>query len=119
MLKIASMAIANATFIENNKIAYTKVDRKMLKDFNALDEHLEGIPEMLRQATSVEVAFVVKETVKKEAKFSFRSKEKDVSALCSLFGGGGHKLAAGCILKSSIDDALDVILPEVKKLVDK
>lgn len=119
MLKIASTAMANANFIENNKIAYTTVDRKMLKEFNALDEHLEGIPEMLRQATSVEIAFVVKETVKNEAKFSFRSKEKDVASLCSQFGGGGHKLAAGCILKSSIDEALKIVLPEVQKLVEK
>lgn len=119
MLKIASTAIANATFILNNKIAYTMVDRKMLNDFNAQDEHLEGIPEMLRQASSVEVAFVVKETVKNEAKFSFRSKEKDVASLCSMFGGGGHKLAAGCILKASLQEALEIVLPEVKKMVGK
>jgi len=57
--------------------------------------------------------------VKNEAKFSFRSESKDVSALCAMFGGGGHKLAAGCILKTSIDDELSIVLPEVKKLVAK
>ena len=119
MLKIASNAMANATFLMDDKIAYTMVNRSMLNEFNALDEHLEGIPEMLRQASSVEIAFVVKETVKNEAKFSFRSKTKDVASLCSLFGGGGHKLAAGCILKTSLDEALNMVLPEVKKLVEK
>lgn len=119
MLKIASSAMANAKFLMNDKIAYTMVNRSMLNEFNALDEHLEGIPEMLRQASTVEVAFVVKETVKNEAKFSFRSKTKDVASLCSLFGGGGHKLAAGCILKTSLEDALNQVLPEVKKLVEK
>jgi len=119
MLKITSQAMANAKYLSNNKIAYTIVDRKMLSDFNALDEHLEGIPEMLRQATSVEVAFIVKETVKKEAKFSFRSKTADVASLCAQFGGGGHKLAAGCILQSSLDEALNIVLPEVEKVVGK
>jgi len=119
MLKIASSAMANAKFLMNDKIAYTMVDRSMLKEFNALDEHLEGIPEMLRQASSVEVAFVVKETVKNEAKFSFRSKTKDVASLCALFGGGGHKFAAGCILKTSLDEALSMVLPEVQKMVEK
>ena len=119
MIRVAAQAIANAKFICENKIAYTLVDRKMLKEFGALDEHLEGIPEMLRQADCVEISFVLKETVKNEAKFSFRSKTKDVSKLCELFGGGGHKLAAGCIIKSSLEDALNQVLPEVKKLVEK
>ncbi len=119
MFKIAAKAIANATFLMNDKIAYTVVDRNMLKQYNALDEHLEGIPEMLRQALSVEVAFVLKETVKNEAKFSFRSKTADVATLCGLFGGGGHKHAAGCILKEPLEDALNEVLPEVKKLVEK
>ena len=119
MVKVAAQAIANANFICENKIAYTLVDRKMLSEFGALDEHLEGIPEMLRQADCVEIAFILKETVKNEAKFSFRSKTKDVSKICELFGGGGHKLAAGCIIKTSLEDALNQVLPEIKKLVEK
>lgn len=119
MLKITSQAMADAKFLMNNKIAYTVVDRKMLQNYKALDEHLEGIPEMLRQATPVEVSFVLKETVKNEAKFSFRSKTLDVASLCSKFGGGGHKYAAGCILKASLNDALEIVLPEVQNLVKK
>ncbi|MCQ2957529.1 MAG: bifunctional oligoribonuclease/PAP phosphatase NrnA [Candidatus Gastranaerophilales bacterium] len=119
MLKVASYAMANAKFLNNDKIAYTIVTRETLAKFNALDEHLEGIPEMLRQATSVEVAFLVKETIKNEAKFSFRSKTTDVASLCETFGGGGHKYAAGCLLDGSIDNALEKVLPEVIKLVEK
>ena len=118
MIRIAAQAIANAVFTKDNKIAYTLVDRNMLKEFGAIDEHLEGIPEMLRQATSVEISFIIKETIKGEAKFSFRSKAIDVASLCEQFGGGGHKLAAGCVLNTSIADALNQVLPEVEKLVD-
>jgi len=118
MLKIAAYAMANAKYLSNDRIAYTIVNRKDLNNFNAQDEHLEGIPEMLRQATSIEVAFIVKETVKKEAKFSFRSKTVGVASLCAQFGGGGHKLAAGCILQTSIDEAIKIVLPEVEKLLE-
>lgn len=41
---------------------------------------------------------------------SMRSKEVDVSEICKLFGGGGHKLAAACSFKASymsIDDVFD------------
>ncbi len=119
MQKIAFQALADASYIEDDKIAYTVVNREMLNKFNALDEHLEGIPEILRQASVVEVAFVLKETVKNEAKFSFRSKTVDVAKLCEIFGGGGHKYAAGCVIKTSLEEALALVLPEVKKLVNK
>jgi len=105
MLRVSSYALANAKFIANDRIAYTVVTREDLAKFNALDEHLEGIPEILRQAQSVEVAFLVKQTVKNEAKFSFRSKTKNVAALCENFSGGGHKCAAGCMLDTSIEEA--------------
>ena len=118
MFKISSYALANAKFLANDKIAYTIVTRDDLAKFNALDEHLEGIPEILRQASSVEVSFLVKQTIKNEAKFSFRSKSKNVASLCENFGGGGHKCAAGCLLDTSIDDALEKVLPEVLKLVE-
>lgn len=119
MVRIAAHAMSNAKFINDNKIVYTVVSRETLKEFNAIDEYLEGIPEMLRAATDVEISFIIKETVKNEAKFSFRSKKKDVASLCEQFGGGGHKLAAGCVINTSLEDALNIVLPEVQKLVEK
>ena len=119
MLKVSSQALANAKFICENKIAYSVVDRKMLDEFNAKDEHLEGIPEILRGAMPVEISFVLKETIKGEAKFSFRSKTIDVASLCEEFGGGGHKLAAGCVLNTTLEDALNQVLPKVQSLVEK
>ena len=119
MLKVSSQALANAKFICENKIAYSVVDRKMLDEFNAKDEHLEGIPEILRGAMPVEISFVLKETIKGEAKFSFRSKTIDVASLCEEFGGGGHKLAAGCVLNTTLEDALKQVLPKVQSLVEK
>ncbi|MDD3593284.1 MAG: bifunctional oligoribonuclease/PAP phosphatase NrnA [Candidatus Gastranaerophilales bacterium] len=119
MLKIAAFAVYSAVYVMDDKISYTKIDRKMLEEFNAKDEHLEGISEILRQEKDVEVSFVVKETVKKEAKFSFRSKRVDVSQICEFFGGGGHKLAAGCIIQKSLDEAINDVLPIVKSQVKK
>lgn len=40
---------------------------------------------------------------------SFRSKSTDVSEVASHFGGGGHKFASGCTLKTHIRDVFKVI----------
>lgn len=44
-----------------------------------------------------------------------RSKNIDVAAICEVFGGGGHTLAAGCVIKGSMKDAVKKILDEISK----
>ena len=43
-----------------------------------------------------------------------RSKEKDIAKICSAFGGGGHKLAAGAVIKANPEHAVKMILDEIK-----
>ncbi len=119
MQNITAYSILNAKYLSNNKIAYIVIDRKLMEQFGALDEHLDGISEALRETDCVDVAFVLKETVKGEAKFSFRSKTVDVSKICQQFGGGGHMLAAGCLLKKTLPEALEHVLPKVIEQVEK
>ena len=35
--------------------------------------------------------------------------------ICSAFGGGGHKLAAGAVIKANPENAVKMILEEIKK----
>ena len=71
--------------------------------------------EKLRAISSVEVAFIAKEIAPNVIKFSMRSKSVDVASICSQFGGGGHKLAAGCVIKSSMKTAVSRILSKIEK----
>ncbi len=119
MQNITAYSILNAKYLCNNKVAYIVIDRKLMEQFGALDEHLDGISEALRETDCVDVAFVLKETVKGEAKFSFRSKKVDVSKICQQFGGGGHMLAAGCLMKKPLPEALALVLPKVTEQVEK
>ena len=49
---------------------------------------------------------------------SFRSSGKvNVNAIASHFGGGGHEKAAGCVMESSLDEAREKILAEVRKVL--
>jgi phosphoesterase RecJ-like protein len=76
----------------------------------------EGLTEKLRAIKSVEVAFLVKQLSPSSSKISMRSETADVSKICEVFGGGGHKLAAGCLIKSNVDTAVKKILDEIVKL---
>ena len=106
--------VNKAVFIEDNKIAYTTVYKKDLEKFAAGDDYTDGIAETLRAIQTTEVAFVAKEVDNKLTKISMRSKKNDVAEICAKFGGGGHTYAAGCTIKSSMTDAINKLLKEIK-----
>lgn len=118
LIKLHAHCIDQAKFIESNKIAYTFVHKKTQHEIGALDEHTEGLAERLRQVNTVEVSFVLKEIEENKTKLSFRSKSVDVSKICEKYNGGGHKLAAGCKIEKSPEQALDEILPIVIQEVE-
>ena len=59
--------------------------------------------------------FVVKELNSNTSKVSMRSRTKDIAKICSAFGGGGHKLAAGAVIKADVETSVQMILEELKK----
>lgn len=107
--------ISKAKFMYDDKLAYTAVYRKDMEKFGANDECMEGLTEKLRAIVTTQIAFVAKEMKSGATKFSMRSKFADVAQICEVFGGGGHKLAAGCTIKAPIDEAVKKMLDEIKQ----
>lgn len=108
--------INNAVFTEDNKIAYIIIYKKDMEKFGVGEDCTEGLTEKLRAIKSVEVAFIVKQLGPTLSKISMRSENVDITGVCSKFGGGGHKLAAGCMIKISVEEAAKRVLDEVKTL---
>ncbi len=106
--------VNKATFLQDNKIAYTTIYKKDLEKFSAGDDYTDGIAETLRAIESTEVSFVAKEVDSKLTKISMRSKKIDVAQICSKFGGGGHTFAAGCTIKADVKDSVEKLLKEIK-----
>ena len=47
------------------------------------------------------------EVKKNQYKVSLRSREADVNAVASQFGGGGHVLASGCMLFGEYEEVIE------------
>jgi phosphoesterase RecJ-like protein len=110
-----SYCVSKAVFSKDDKIAYTVVYKKDMEKFKAGDDATDGIAETLRAITSTDVSFVVKEVDARICKISMRSKNIDIAEVCSKFGGGGHKFASGCTIKTSCDEAVKKLLAEINK----
>jgi len=111
--------VSKAVFSKDDRIVYTTVYKKDMEKFKAGDDATDGIAEALRAISSTDVSFVVKEVDAKICKISMRSKKLDVAEVCSKFGGGGHKFAAGCTIKSSCDDSVKRLLTEINNEINK
>lgn len=112
---LQAYCISKAEFSSDDKIVYTTVYKKDIEKFNAPEDCTEGLCEKLRAIVTTEAAFIVKEINPSLHKISMRSKNIDVAAICEVFGGGGHTLAAGCVIKGSMKDAVKKILDEISK----
>ncbi len=75
----------------------------------------EGVIDILRSVDSVIIAVFFEELPNGKIRVSSRSKEPryGVGEICSLFGGGGHTLAAGARLSGPLVDAREHFLEAV------
>jgi bifunctional oligoribonuclease and PAP phosphatase NrnA len=86
-------------------LVYAVVDNR--EWVNSRPEEVESIVDIVRTTQQAEVAAVFKEVDPQRWSVSMRAKaDVDLAAVASVFGGGGHRLAAGYSTTGSINDAV-------------
>ena len=108
------LAVDRIEFFHDGKITFTYFTKADEERLNIQSGELDGIVDIGRNIEGVEVAIFIRE--KKDGfKASFRSNEVDIAEICMLFGGGGHKLAAGCTIDAPLEEVKKVLIEETKK----
>ena len=104
-IRVLSRVLDNLKVTENGKIAWIKISHAELEHFELDNGDLETFVDYPRTIQGVQVALFFKEIQNGFVKVSIRSKsEVDSNKLAQLFGGGGHKRAAGCKMTGSLDE---------------
>ncbi len=108
-------------FFEDGKIAFAYLNIDDYEKTNAEMGDDEGLVEMIRDIEDVEVAILLKEKEGANGyKASLRSHETvNVSDICMLLGGGGHRGAAGCFLSGNLEQAKNKVINTVKQGLKK
>lgn len=113
--KLHQLALGTLKVTSDGKIAYMKVTNKMLDRSGAKREDAKDLVNYACALGQVQVAILFKEAQDGKVKVSLRSKgDIDVNKIASLYGGGGHSKAAGCLLSTDIPKAKRIILKTVK-----
>ncbi|MNH94924.1 Bifunctional oligoribonuclease and PAP phosphatase NrnA [compost metagenome] len=115
-VKVLNRALSTLQLSPKGDIAWVSITPQDMLDCEAANEDLEGIVNYPRNIRGVEVGILFKVIHERAVKASFRSAGKvDVAALAQVFGGGGHTRAAGARIDATLEDAIPLVLQEVRR----
>ncbi len=113
---IEKAVLDNLEFFCENRIGIINMPTDLMRELKVDEGELEGISSLPRQIEGVEVGVTFKKKDDNIYKISLRSSNViDSSAVCSSFGGGGHKRAAGCTLEGEYETVKETMINAVKK----
>lgn len=97
----------------DDRLVFLTVTQNDFKETETDKSQTEGFVDYPLSIDGVEVAVSVMEVKKRQYKISLRSRNADVNAVAETFGGGGHKLASGCMLCCDYEEVIDRITQAV------
>jgi bifunctional oligoribonuclease and PAP phosphatase NrnA len=113
-LKLLARALDRARVLEGGLIIVSHLLRNDFAEVGAAEPYSEGIIDYLRAVEGAELAALIREPPRNDGptrRVSLRASvdELDVSAIARMFGGGGHRQAAGFSSDASIDEITELI----------
>ncbi|MEG1646852.1 MAG: DHH family phosphoesterase [Clostridia bacterium] len=103
--------LAKTRFFDENKIAIITFFEQDFEQTNTTSAETEGCINEALNVNGVQIAVAITQLNEQNYKVSFRTKEQiDASIMAGIFGGGGHKNAAGCRVNGFYEDVIDKIL---------
>lgn len=100
LLLAEKLGFERLRLFEDGKIGIVTFPIDLKVQYGILDEHLETLVDIPRSLEGVEIAVAIRQPSEANTyRVSMRScGDADVSAICAIFGGGGHVKAAGCTI---------------------
>ncbi len=113
------VGLARMRILLDGRLAVIDMPIDVKRENGLSDEHLETLVDIARSPEGVEVAVVVRQgTDEPTYRVSMRaSGDMDVAEICAVFGGGGHRKAAGCSVtcEGGMDAAIAVVTDAVRR----
>lgn len=114
---LEGMISSGLKFYHDGKLVVATVTNKMMQQAGATENDCDDIAGIPGKVEGCIVSMVIRELDDGKTKVSVRSQPCfDSSAICAKFGGGGHKMAAGCTINASPDEVREMMLAAVDEV---
>jgi len=118
-LRILGLALASLETKSGGRIGAMTISREMFEKAGASSEDADGIVQYAKALAGARVGILIQETAPNEIRASLRSDGSvDVNQVASLFGGGGHRNAAGLRVRGALDQVSRDIVHAIEQAMN-
>jgi len=112
--------LAGAAGRHDGRIVHASMTLAMLAETGTDPVASEGFIDLLASTKAADITVLFKEATSSETRVSVRTSARaDAVAITSAFGGGGHARAAGCTVTSPLAEAVQRVLDECERELDR
>lgn len=116
-LRIQGWIVENIRLFRNGTLAVCALPKAVERQLGATEDDMENISGFPRSIEGVAMAATLRESGDGTVKLSVRAVPgHDAAAVCQVFGGGGHKGAAGATLHMPLEEAAEAVAEEMMKI---
>jgi phosphoesterase RecJ-like protein len=118
-LKLIGLILDRMQVVHSGQIAHTELRRDDYTATGAVPQDSEDLVNYTRGIIGVEVGLFFMEQPRGGVKVSFRSRARvNVAKVAEQFGGGGHRLASGATLNTTLEEARRLVVLAVTAALD-
>ncbi len=116
LVQLESLAMSSMRTYFDGRCAVIVITQDMFRRTGTSEADVHGIAALPRQIEGVLAGIVIREKTDGTYKASVRTNEPvSAAGICETFGGGGHRLAAGCDLSGSKAQVVNMMLKAVEE----
>lgn len=116
-ITLEGMICAGLKFYHDGAVVAATVTEAMMAEAGATENDCDDIAGIPGKVEGCIVSMVVRELEENKCKVSLRSQPSfDSSAICMKFGGGGHKMAAGCTICASPHEVREMVAAAIDEV---
>ncbi|MDD4588422.1 MAG: bifunctional oligoribonuclease/PAP phosphatase NrnA [Heliobacteriaceae bacterium] len=117
-LRLLTAILPTLQLSADGRIAWMQISRAIMDQLGATQEDCENLVSYPRSLEGVDVALIFREIDPETIRVGLRSKDiVDVNRVARLFGGGGHRRAAGCTLQTNLAEAKSRVITVVESML--
>ena len=118
-ISIESKLTSSIEYCFDDRVAIAFITREMIETAGADEDDMDDIAAIPGSVEGVYVGITIRELSSPEdCKISVRTRSPyDAQNICAKFGGGGHKLAAGCMIAKTIDKAKTALIEVLEEIM--
>ena len=109
-LKLESLIFASFRYFHEGKTVISVITKEMLDKAGAKEIDCQDIAALPGRVEGAFTSVTIKEIDENSSKVSLRTNGVvDANKVCARFGGGGHKMAAGCTVQSGCSETAEIL----------